>query len=255
MRKIVSLMLAAVLLLSMSISSAATQPVKTETGEVTANYVKGAESGQIISVNIAWEGMTFTYHGESEKKWDPVNHVYLPAEEAYWDSSNAKITVTNDSDMILKADIAYTQKSGYEDMYLAFTDTKPYIGSADAIAEGMTAGKACAVEIKAVPMGSLKPDTPADAVVGEIKVTMTTVENAADVLTDISKLYSKVPVGSANVERGECYFALAQDKSDVDTLYMLASLDEEDPDISKSARNASLNAMLTAYYNKLCLKQ
>ena len=63
MRKIIPLILAVTLLLGMVICSTAAQATEVGSTNVTAEYMPGAQGGQIISVEIAWEGMDFTYNG------------------------------------------------------------------------------------------------------------------------------------------------------------------------------------------------
>lgn len=255
MRKIIPLMLAVVLLMGMSFHSAATQTTETQvagTTNVKANYVPGEEGGQVISVDIAWEGMEFTYNGASNPLWDATNHQYKPGTDAGWAESNASISIKNHSNVILRAGIAYSQKTGYEDMDLQFTDVAPYVGSAQT-SDG--AGTACEVIIRTIPMGELPKETAEDSEVGEIRVTVTPVTNHTVVLDAIGTLSDIVPVktDSTTLSRGELYFASADVQKQVTDLHGKATT--AIAGTSEPAKNLALNALITAYYNNLYLMQ
>ena len=252
MKRMIPLMLIVAMLLSMSLSAAATEAGSTS---VKAGYAAGEESGQIISVDIEWEGMEFTYNGASDDTWDPEAHQYIKGHAAGWAESAASISITNHSDTILQADIQYTSETGFEDMELEFADDKPYIGSANTGIDG-GAGAACQVIVRTIPMGELAPNTQTGTKVGEIKVTVTPVDNHMTVLGSLEGAAGEIPVKSDTLARGSICFETAQDMTDADTYFQeaLEAALKQDPD-STPAKNLALNKFLTAYYNKLYLKQ
>ena len=252
MRRIIPLMLIAAMLLSMGLNASATQATEAGSTNVTAGYVAGEEGGQIISVELEWEGMEFTYNGESKPVWDPENHQYVGGSEAGWAESNASISVTNHSNVILQAGINYSSESGYEDMELAFTDVNPFVGSAET-SDG--AGAECEIIIRAIPMGSLAPNTKTGTKVGEIKVTVVPVDDPKEVLASLADLYGEVPVKSANVLRGEAYFETDADKQLAADTFDKANTAISNENSSDAEKNLALNAFLTAYYNELYLMQ
>ena len=119
MKKSISLLLALILILSMStivFAADIEEDNGTKSGEVTASYKAGKTGGTVISVVIAWDGLNFVYNGESQRKWDPVNHVYTGEDIPNgWESSNGTITITNDSNTFLEASFSYVPESGFGD--------------------------------------------------------------------------------------------------------------------------------------------
>lgn len=252
MRKIIPLMLIAAMLLSMSLSAAATQSTEAGTTSVKAGYVAGEEGGQIISVDIEWEGMEFTYNGASAAVWDPEKHEYTGGSEAGWAESNASISITNHSNVIIHAGITYSSNSGYEDMDMKFTDEYPYIGSAETSEK---TGTECEVIIQAIPDGELAPDTKTGTEVGQIKVTVAPVDSQSTVLVSMEGSYSDISVKSATLPRGELYFETEADKTQVDNYYKAAVAEAGKQDATAAQKNLALNQFLTAFYNKLHLMQ
>jgi len=252
MRKTFSLMLAVAMLFSIGLSSAATETTEPKTGVVTATYVPGEEGGQIISVDIDWKGMEFTYHDASNAVWDPAKHAYSEAIEATWEESDAYISITNHSNAILQANIAYTQKPGYTDMWLLFTDDSPYIGSAETTAGE---GKECNVIVRTIPTGKLVPDTPSGTEVGEIKVTVASVDSYAPIIERIGSSYIGYSVISDSQARETIGFMTQDDYNTVDSCYTAAETAVNDQTKETYEKNAALNALFTAYYNKLYFVQ
>lgn len=252
MRRIVPLVLIAAMLLSMGRSASATQTTEVGSTNVTAGYLAGEEGGQIISVEIEWEGMEFTYNGASNPVWDPKEHKYSEGTEAGWAESTASIAITNHSNVILQAGIQYSSEPDYGDMTLAFTHPDPFIGSAHTSTD---AGAECRIAIRAIPMGSLAPNTKTGTKVGEIKVTVVPVDDPMVVLASLADLYGEVPVKSANVPRGEAYFETEADKQLAADTFDKAYTEINNETSSDAEKNLALNAFLTAYYNELYLMQ
>ena len=104
MRRIIPFVLVAALLLSLSLSSAAAETTEVGKTAVKAVYVDAPETPQIISVDIVWGGMEFTYQG-SDSVWDPKTHSYQNS-GAGWAKSDAHISLTNHSNVLLKAGVS-----------------------------------------------------------------------------------------------------------------------------------------------------
>lgn len=67
------------------------------------------DTGDLISVNVQWEDLSFVYN-EAIKEWNPREHEYsVDDSTAGWKDSNGKITVTNYSDVAIDVDIGFTQ--------------------------------------------------------------------------------------------------------------------------------------------------
>ena len=76
--------------------------------EISGTYTPGAAADEIISVDVAWEAMDFTYTGASQGTWNPVTHTYEGATEGGWSNNTPAITVTNHSNVAVNATLGFT---------------------------------------------------------------------------------------------------------------------------------------------------
>ena len=76
--------------------------------EISGTYTPGAAADEIISVDVAWEAMDFTYTGASQGTWNPVTHAYEGAIEGGWSNNTPAITVTNHSNVAVNATLGFT---------------------------------------------------------------------------------------------------------------------------------------------------
>lgn len=123
MKKIISGVLSAALVLSMGITAFA-QSAETKTGlDVTDNNtsthtvdvtVEGAAATTVYSVDVAWDATDFTYTAPDSGTWDPATHTYGGTEGGSWNKNSAKATVTNHSNakVGVAADIDNGTKNG-----------------------------------------------------------------------------------------------------------------------------------------------
>ena len=114
MKKILTtLALVLALALCMSVSAFAAETTLDEAGdveiEVNGVYKAGDPAAEVISVDIAWGSMSFTYTDAFEGKWDAENHEYTESSEAAWtcDDGANTITVTNHSNTDVEAQLAF----------------------------------------------------------------------------------------------------------------------------------------------------
>ena len=112
MKKIFALILAVMMIATMSTTAFAAETATNEGGNTTINvegtFVAAQDgAGTKISVDIAWSGMEFTYYGGVEDAWDPSIHDYKDT-EGYWSTNKGTITVTNHSNTGVTATLSFT---------------------------------------------------------------------------------------------------------------------------------------------------
>ena len=93
--------------------------------DVKATYVAGSTADTVYSVDVQWGSMEFTYTGGSEGTWNPEKHDYENAIAGGWtwaDKAN-EITLTNHSNVAVKAMFAYTPAADYDKIDGTFKGT------------------------------------------------------------------------------------------------------------------------------------
>lgn len=166
MKKFVSIALATIMMLCLSIPAFAAAVTETGdyTAEVTGNYVAGNESSGIVyCVNISWKALDVTYHAEKGAVWNPDTLEYSEIASAYWEGQGT-ITVTNRSNTRISAVPTYTAKEEYPDADMAFSTDKLKVSSAELGTEGIGS-------ITVTPTGSL-PEMKESATIGTITLTI-----------------------------------------------------------------------------------
>ena len=76
--------------------------------EISGTYTPGAVADEIISADIAWDAMDFTYTAPSQGTWNPVTHTYEGATKGGWSNNTPAITVTNHSNVAVNATLGFT---------------------------------------------------------------------------------------------------------------------------------------------------
>lgn len=171
MKKIISLILTVVMVMSLTTVAFAAEGDQTNVGtgdystNVTGTYVAGtASNGTVFSVDIAWSGMSFTYHAEQAPVWDAAEHSYSKAVAAYWEGEGT-ITVTNHSNAKISAVPTYKAAAGYDDADMTFSTDELKLASAADTNAAVTG------TITVTPDGFL-PEMSAAATIGSITVTI-----------------------------------------------------------------------------------
>ena len=90
MKKFLSVILALVMALSLSVTAFAATNDGSSPTEITVNgtYTPGTAADEKISVDIVWEAMDFTYTGASQGTWNSATHAYEGATEGGWSDNN-----------------------------------------------------------------------------------------------------------------------------------------------------------------------
>ena len=110
MRKTISIVLALVLLLSLSTTAFASELGGTQ--DVTAKYEKTENEEAIYNVDLNWGNLTFTYTEHTEKTWNPSTHTYEEVVTGEWDKTESTIKVTNHSNVAVTVAMTLTPVQG-----------------------------------------------------------------------------------------------------------------------------------------------
>lgn len=112
MKKIFVCLLALALAISpFAINASAAQTMQ----DVTVYYYPGSKASDVVSVDIEWGSMEFSYYDEIEGTWNPNTHQFDGAVPARWevvDSSNY-VTVTNHSNKAVTASLSLSINPDY----------------------------------------------------------------------------------------------------------------------------------------------
>lgn len=255
MKKFISMILVLALVMTVSATVTATEATEPNSGnsqEIWAIYEEGAKDSSIISVDISWQKMSFTYKGESEPVWNANLHQYEgEATEAGWAPSEATITITNNSNTILKGSFKYEYIEQFKDISMAFTDMAPYIGSADTNestdAEGNPKGTPCAVSVKVIPTGVLEKENVESVKIGTITVAIEPVEDYSVVTSAIEAMIRDYQSKSSEeLTRGDVRF-----REGTDPAAMLTLMDAVWDATTDAEVNVALNRLITTFYGAL----
>lgn len=114
MKKIVSLILAMALMMSLAIPAfAATNEGGDTSIDVKAQYNGGATTPDKINVNVTWGAMEFTYNVSGTKDWDATKHEYVDNATETWNATGNTVTITNHSNVGIKADLSFAADTAY----------------------------------------------------------------------------------------------------------------------------------------------
>lgn len=171
--------------------------------EISGTYTPGT-ADEIISVDVAWEAMDFTYTGASQGTWNPVTHAYEGAIEGGWSDNTPAITVTNHSNVAVNATLSFTANvTGVVGTFTEVSGTENDNILELATAEGTAVADAPTATAN---FGISGAAIDADKTLGTITVTI----KAATVVTTFAELQEAVNNGN---------IVLASDVS-VDTPYL-----------------------------------
>lgn len=136
MRKIISLTLALVLVLSLSVTAfaAANDGTKNTSIDVNALYTDGIATPEVISVNVEWGAMTFTYTVSGTHNWNASAHEYTTDAEGAWSANGNTVTVTNHSNIAVKAELAFTADAAYDTVTGSFDKAVLNLASGEGLA-------------------------------------------------------------------------------------------------------------------------
>ena len=134
MKKTVSVLLALVLILTMS-TTAFAATIDTAPGsqdiDVNAKYVDGVSVPTRYSVDVTWGAMEFTYTVSGTKTWDPETHTYTASTQSAWTAGGNTITVTNHSNTDITESFAFSALTAYDTVTGSFSSTSLMLPTAE----------------------------------------------------------------------------------------------------------------------------
>ena len=125
MKRFLSLMLALLMMMSLSVTALAADATNNGGNtsiDVNANYQNNVSTADVIFVDIAWGEMQFTYSVNGTMDWDGENHQYVNNVTEGWTAKGNSVTLTNHSNVAIKAKLSFTAVSDYEGITGSFGD-------------------------------------------------------------------------------------------------------------------------------------
>lgn len=131
MKKFFAITIAIVMMMAMVATAFAAEGSSTkqdgETQDIAVNAKyngSGTTEAPVISVNVAWDAMEFTYNVGGSKVWHADDHSYTTDTTSKWSETGNKVTITNHSNIDVKVKTEYKPEETYKDITGTFTYTK-----------------------------------------------------------------------------------------------------------------------------------
>lgn len=181
MKKFFAMILTLAMVMAMSTTAFAAEgsdTVKTDGGtqniDVSAKYQTGATTPDVVSVDIAWGAMEFTYSVDGSHEWNPADHTYTDKTNAIWSASGNTVKVTNHSNVDVNVAFAFAAKAG-SSVTGSFAYDKTATENKVALTKGVENAYDAADSVTAtLTLNGTVPSTQTDfATVGTITVTIT----------------------------------------------------------------------------------
>ena len=148
--------------------------------DVDAVYSSAFTSSDVISVDISWGAMEFTYSESGAKVWDPDKHAYVNADDtsSSWSANGNSITVTNHSNVEIEAELSFAASvSGIEGEFTesSGTENDNILALASAVDTSVTNAPSATAEFN-ITAGSVS----SSGKIGTITVSISKVEEAVE---------------------------------------------------------------------------
>lgn len=120
MKKFLSLILAVMMIATMSttVFAAGSDKIESDGGSTSINvsavYSDSTTAADVISVDVEWGDMQFTYNVAGTKTWNPATHEYTTNTTNNWTAQGNEIKVTNHSNVDVKATFSFTAETGFD---------------------------------------------------------------------------------------------------------------------------------------------
>ena len=196
MKKLFATLLAVAMLASVSVTAFAAETNNgTQDTEITVNgsFVSGTAGSSVISVDIAWDAMDFTYTAASQGTWNPATHAYDGATSGGWSDNTPSITVKNHSNVAVNATLGFTANvTGVVGTFTEASGTENDNILNLATAEGTTLENAPTATAN---FGISGAAIDADQKLGTITVSIAKAVETATVVTTFAELQAAVNAG------------------------------------------------------------
>lgn len=166
MKRIITLAMTLVLILSLAVPAFAYGPGDEKELEVTAKYNSSTTTKPVYSADIDWDSLTFLYNETNTRTWKPSDHSYDTATDGSWEKTSANITVTNHSNAPISVTPSYTAETTYSSATMTFDKTTLTLATADNSEGDNGAGKATTDTITVTAGGTLTKDDSTSATTG-----------------------------------------------------------------------------------------
>ncbi|MBR6680985.1 MAG: hypothetical protein IKL59_06955 [Clostridia bacterium] len=114
MKKILAIALTLALALCLAVPAFADEATLSSNTTLTKNItVSGTydenPTGEVISVDVSWGTMSFTYTPANDGTWNPATHAYTNVPDPVWTPTGNTITVTNHSNTAVDAELSFAK--------------------------------------------------------------------------------------------------------------------------------------------------
>lgn len=191
MKKLISAAIAVTMSATMSISAFAATAIDEDNATSAANKAEGeytigvngnvstgTSAQDIISADIMWDAMDFTYTEGTKGTWQPGSHSYSNGTTGGWSTDKSGITVKNHSNVGIDANFTFTAETGITTTGTFYTkgedDTYTAIASVDA--QMISLATAVGTEVANAPKGTIYFGVSGDAISGNKKLGTITVK-------------------------------------------------------------------------------
>ena len=110
MKKVIRILTAFVLVLSMSLTAYAA--TRSDSRNVIAQYTQTTTEDAVYSIEMTWDDLTFTYIEQTINTWDPDTHTYTTQTGGGWNKTTATVKVTNHSNVAVDVEMTLTSVTG-----------------------------------------------------------------------------------------------------------------------------------------------
>lgn len=218
MKKLFTILLAVSMVVTMTLpafaateltgNSAADKGAGDYTIGVSGTYTPSAAAGDVVSADIAWQGLSFTYTA-GDSTYNPDDHT-TTTEDGSWSDNRGSITVTNHSNVGIQASFHFDKAEGvdedlYGNFYLSTTasaliDETPFVLLDSAVGSTVANAPSKSIYFK-VSDGAISKDEKLGTITVTIsKETWTTVDST-DGFLDALRAGGRIKLG-ANIELG-----------------------------------------------------